>query len=124
LVTGFRLVPGYVFKYSQEMSPKQLQKIAKEIGKKTPLIYQKCQEYGLTETLSCGCKLSELVKRYTEIPTDDGFCYYTEDGVEQSAYSGSGNKHRMVREQMCRAFAMLVLDECYKKGYSVCFIIH
>jgi hypothetical protein len=124
LVTRFRLEPGYVFTREQEISPEQLQRITKEIGTKTDLIYKKCLEYGLKEKLPCGCSLSKLVERYKEIPTEDGFCYYTEYGVEQSAFSDNGQKHRMVREQMCRAFFMFVLDECYKKGYSVSFEIH
>jgi hypothetical protein len=120
--TSFLIEPGYIFTHSQEISRAQLQEIAKSISQEA--LYAKCVEYGLKEDLPCSCKLSELIARYKEIPTEDGFCTFEEDGIDQDAFSGNGPEHRMVREQMCRAFGILVLDECYKRGYSVSFIIH
>lgn len=135
MVTGFSLEPGYIYTKEQEISVEQLQEIAKQIGKDQQKFYRKCLEYGLKEDLStvhqehakeqpCTCKLSALVKTYENLPTEDGTCNFTETGVEQSSYAGNGSQHRMNREQICRAFAILVLDECYKKGYSVSFTIH
>lgn len=132
MVSGFNLEPGYVYTDSQEITVKQLQEIAKQVGKNQKKFYEKCIEYGLQEDLSkvhqehageqpCTCKLSELVKHYENLPTEDLTCYFTEFGVEQSACAGNGSQHRLNREQICRAFGVLVLDECYKRGYSVSF---
>lgn len=96
MVTGFQIQPGYIFTNSQEISLRELQKIASAISQKE--LYNKCEEYGLKEDLPCGCKLSELLARYENLPTEDGFCTFEEDGISQSAFSGNGNKHRMVRE--------------------------
>jgi hypothetical protein len=134
MVSGFSLTPGYIYTKEQEISVKQLQVIASQVGKDQQKFYRKCIEYGLQEDLSsvhkeyageqpCTCKLGELLKVYEHLPTKDGTCNFTEWGILQSTYAGNGSQHRLNREQICRAFAMLVLDECYKKGYSVSFTI-
>ena len=134
MVASFNLEPGYIYTKSQEITVDQLQEIAKKVGKDSQSFYRKCLEYGLKEDLStvhqeyageqpCTCKLSALLKTYENLPTEDLTCYFTEWGVQQSACAGNGSQHRMNREQICRAFGILVLEECYRKGYSASFTI-
>ena len=120
MVTGFSLTQGYCYAGDQEITIKQLHDIAKEVGKNQKAFYCKCLEYGLKEDLDGG-KLSDLLAKYKYLPTEDGTCEFVEWGVLQSCYGGSGC--RFAREIICRAFGVLVLDACYKKGYSVSFTI-
>jgi hypothetical protein len=122
MVSGFTLSPGYVYTHGQEMTPKDIQELAKSVT--SDELYNKCLDYGLEENLSCGCKLSELVNTYKKLPTEDLTCIFTEHGVLQSACAGNGSDHRMNREKICRAFGVLVLDKAYKSNKSVSFEIH
>lgn len=134
MVTGFSITQGYIYTSSQEITMEKLFEICKKVGQDQHHFIMKCLEYGLDENLQCGCKLSELTAKYMDLPTKDGTCTFhmpmkmpsgddLEGMVLQSAYAGNGSTHRMVREQICRAFGILVLDECYKQGYSVNFSI-
>lgn len=121
MVTGFSLTLGYIYSGDQEITMEQLHEITRKVGRGQKIFFDKCVEYGLEEDLICGCKLSKLLEKYKDLSTDDGTCNLLEWGVLQSCYGSSG--HRNIREQICRAFGVLVLDECYKKGYSVSFEI-
>lgn len=120
MVTSFMLEPGYSFEDKNQATPEMIQEIAKTIT--VEQLKSKCTEYGL-EYISCqqGCTIDEFLEQYKSIPTEDLTCIFVPDGVLQSASSGHG--HRREREIICRAFGILVLNECYKKGLAVSFII-
>lgn len=120
MVTTFSLEPGYAFGEENKATPEMIQEIAKSIT--VEQIKAKCAEYGLIK-MNCqeGCTLDEFLEKYQNLPTDDLTCRFFEDGVLQSASSGTG--HREETEIIRRAFGILVLDACYKKHLAVSFII-
>lgn len=120
MVTSFTLEPGYAYSESAEATPETIQEIAKSIT--VERLKAKCAEYGLIE-IRCdrGCTLDEFLERYRTLPTKDLTCRFVAEGVMQSATSGTG--HRVETEIIRRAFGILVLDECFKRGLAVSFVI-
>lgn len=120
MVTGFLLEPGYPAGEENKATPEMIQEIAKTIT--TEQLRAKCAEYGLTE-IKCpeGCTLDEFLNVYKKLPTEDLTCQFVPEGVLQSACMGTG--HRNETEIIRRAFAILVLDECFKRKLSVSLII-
>jgi hypothetical protein len=57
------------------------------------------------------------VEAYRHLPTEDLTCQFTSDGVTQWA-SGGGDCRR-AKEVMRKAFAILVLEDCFKQGFTV-----
>lgn len=120
MVTSFLLEPGYAPSKAEEATPEMIQEIAKTIS--IDRLREKCSEYGLTKIeCSQGCTLDTFLDIYKSLPTKDLTCRFTPEGILQTSSSGTG--HRGETEIIRRAFGILVLDECYKRGLAVSFII-
>jgi hypothetical protein len=122
MVTGFIISPGYAPSDREKATPEIIQNIAKSIT--TKAFKDKCIEYGLKDDFGRGqgCQLDDFINRYKSLPTkEDMTCNFIDIGIMQSATGGSG--HRNERETICRAFSILVVDECFKRGLSVCLDI-
>lgn len=123
MVTGFHIdiVKGYASYAEADIGIEKLIEIAKLItyGK----FYDKCKEYGVPDVFDCGkgCTLDKFIRAYEVLPTQDSTCTFTDTGIMQMACGG--NAHRQEREQIRKAFAILVVNECFKQGYCVSLII-
>lgn len=116
-MTEFYLYPGYIFKNSQKINTKKILEIAQNI----PLseLKKKSIEYGVSERY-----IDEYIELYKIIPSQDFTIREAkyDEGIVQCA-SGS-DPERSIKEQIRRAFCILVLDECFKKGFSICLTIN
>jgi len=113
-MTGFHLIPGYAHSEKQACSVSDILNVVKSIS--LVQLREKCLEYGVSE--DC---VDEYVKSYVKIPSDDSTIWIGDKDIIQLA---SGRPpSRDIKEQVRKALAILVLDECYKKGWSVSFHI-
>jgi hypothetical protein len=114
-MTSFHLVPGYAFSEKQGCTVSDILHVIKNIS--LVQLREKCLDYGISE--DC---VDEYVKSYVKIPSDDLTIHVVEDKEIVQSASG-GDPCRSIKEQVRKALAILVLDECYKKGWSVSFDI-
>jgi hypothetical protein len=118
--TTFLLKPGYNSGFGcNATSVDNIIEVCKSISMDD--IKEKALEYGAPLVDSEDVDLDEYIKKYESLPSDDLTCYFEDDGVYQVA--SGGDDFRTIKEIVRRAFAMLVLEECYKRKYSVSFII-
>lgn len=113
-MTSFHLFPGYAQSERQKCSISDILSVVKSIS--LLRLREKGLEYGVSE--SC---IDEYVKSYSRIPSDDLTIY--EEGEQVVQLASGGYPSRDTKEQMRKALAILVLDECYKRGWSVSFEI-
>ena len=114
MATGFHLEPGYAWSSRQKCSFDDIVKVIKSIS--MPDFRRKCLEYGVPEAV-----VDNYIGKYSKIPSDDATISIESNCIMQLA-SGGGSS-RDVKEQVRKALAILVLDECYRRGWSVSFAI-
>ena len=113
-MTGFSLTPGYPFSNCNVCDVSDILEVAKSIS--LLQLRKKAIEYGVSKEF-----IDEYVASYRKIPSDDLTIQLISECILQTA-SGI-NPSRDIKEKMRRAFGILVLDECYRRGWSVSFTI-
>lgn len=113
-MTSFHLVPGYAFSEKQGCTISDILHVIENIS--LVQLREKCLDYGISE--DC---VDEYVKSYVKIPSGDLTIRVEDEVIVQ--FASGGNPCRTIKEQVRKALAILVLDECYKRGWSVSFSI-
>ena len=115
-MTSYHLSPGYSNHGKCKLS--QIVAVARSISKHKlrGTFRAKCLEYGVPESV-----VDDYIAGYVVIPSADSTITIRGEDLMQLA-SGGGSS-RDIKENVRKAFGILVLDECYKRGLSVSFVI-
>jgi hypothetical protein len=117
MATSFRIYPGYA--YGHATTIEEILEVARSIN--LDHVISKSIEYNCPLVDDEGVKLAEYVACYREIPSKDSTCVVTEGNLFSVA--SGGGKSREMKEIIRRAFFVLVTDECFRRGLSVCLEI-
>ena len=114
-MTAFYLLQGYCHSEKERISTEELLNIANGISLES--LREKAIEYGVPAGV-----LGEYVEKYRAIPSKD-LTVTISDRTGLCQMASGGDPCRTIKEKMRKAFGILVLDECYKRGKSVNFEI-
>jgi hypothetical protein len=118
MATGFYLTPGYAYSEANSATAESIMDIARTI----PLdrLRAKCVEYGLENAVDeTGSTLDDYVAAYKELPSKDLTVYFSHEKDAVCMMASGGRRSREIKEMVRRAFSILVLDACFKRGLAV-----
>ena len=117
-MTGFYLSLGYCSRSKDRCSIDDIVKVCRNISLEK--FMNKCIEYGVRENV-----VMEYIEKYKTIPSDDAtiFINYDDRHGDIMQLASGYEESRYIKEKVRKAFGILVLDECYKRGWNINFII-
>jgi hypothetical protein len=114
MATYFSVIPGYA--WGEPTTPEQILDAARSVSMEA--LRAKCIEYGLENMVDeTGSGLDDYIKCYESIPSSDLTIRADENGIFSVA--SGGDISRVMKERIRRAFMILVVDECFRRGLSV-----
>jgi len=120
-MTGYHIKHGYSYN-NKDLTKELILEIARGIS--LIGLRNKAIEYGVLETDGL-YYLQDYIDSYKQIPSKDATTTLIdkEDDLQLMQLASAGGKSREMKEVVRKAFSILFIDECFRRGIAVSLVM-